>query len=155
MRSLKSLARRQSGDTIVEVLIAMAVISLVLATSYAITNRNINVNQDTQERNQAQQIVQRQIEELRALYEADQTLPGFNNNSNTCIITDPPDDSNPHFVDNSDTCNLFSNSKAGPCTDELCYQVKIIEHDQGIYNVTVQWDNLHAATSTVSMEYGV
>ncbi len=56
----------QAGDTIVEVLIATAVAGLVLASSYAVANRNSITIQDIQEHNQALQYDQSQIELLRA-----------------------------------------------------------------------------------------
>lgn len=56
----------QTGDTIVEVLIAITVISMVLVGAYIATNNNTLANQTTQERAQAVQLVQSQIEQLRA-----------------------------------------------------------------------------------------
>jgi Tfp pilus assembly protein PilV len=61
-----SLYRRQDGDTIVEVLIATAIISLILATAYTITSRNTLNLQNNAERVQAQHLVEGQIEALRA-----------------------------------------------------------------------------------------
>lgn len=61
------LARRinNAGDTIIEVLIAVAVISVVLVTAYVITSRNTQSIRDTQEQAQAQALVRAQIEALR------------------------------------------------------------------------------------------
>jgi len=56
----------QGGDTIVEVLIAMAIVSLVLLGAYAATTRDIRSLQDTQEHSQALQLVQTQVEFLSA-----------------------------------------------------------------------------------------
>jgi len=58
-------ALNQRGDTIIEVLIAIAIVSLVLTTAYAITNKNTRAIQDNQERLQAQHLVESQIELLR------------------------------------------------------------------------------------------
>lgn len=62
--------RRQAGDTIVEVLISIGIISLVLAAAYTITNRNSMLNLETGERAQAQKLVERQIELLRTSTES-------------------------------------------------------------------------------------
>jgi len=58
--------RQQAGDTIVEVLIAVAIVSLVLVGAYASTNHNVRATQDTQEHSEALQLVQSQLEFLRA-----------------------------------------------------------------------------------------
>ena len=57
----------QRGDTIVEVLISVAIASMMLASAYAITSRNMRTTRDTQEHSQALQIAQQQVERLRAL----------------------------------------------------------------------------------------
>jgi prepilin-type N-terminal cleavage/methylation domain-containing protein len=61
---LKSLSQR--GDTIVEVLIAMSIISLVLAAAYVTSTRNTTLMQGSQERQQAQRLVESQIEMVRS-----------------------------------------------------------------------------------------
>src|SRR5690606_39104613 len=58
--------RREAGDTIVEVLIAIAVVSSVLAITYSIMNRNLLTMRDNQERTEAMKLAQGQIEALRA-----------------------------------------------------------------------------------------
>lgn len=62
------LSRRmqdERGDTIVEVLIAIAIVSLVLASGYAITNKNVAAIQEAQEQSYGQKLVQQQVEYLR------------------------------------------------------------------------------------------
>ncbi len=68
MRLKTSIVRKlnQAGDTIVEVLIAVGIVSLVLTTAYATTNRNVRSAQDTQENIYAQKLVEQQAERLRA-----------------------------------------------------------------------------------------
>lgn len=56
----------ERGDTLVEVLIAMAIMSLVLVGAYVTSTRNSTVLQNSQEREQAQRLVEAQIEMLRA-----------------------------------------------------------------------------------------
>lgn len=59
--------RRQAGDTIVEVLIAIGVVSLVLVGAFLVSNNSTKTVQDNQERTQAQQILQAQVEELKVI----------------------------------------------------------------------------------------
>lgn len=58
---------KQHGDTIVEVMIATAIISLVLAVSYATSSRALADIRQSQEHSEAMQIAQGQLEQLRAL----------------------------------------------------------------------------------------
>lgn len=53
------------GDTIVEVLIALTVISLVLGGAYVSANRSLNNSRQAQERGEALKIVQSQVERLK------------------------------------------------------------------------------------------
>lgn len=63
-------ARKQSvnqrGDTIIEVLIAVAIVSLVLTAAYALTNKNVAATQEVQEQAYAQKMVEQQVELLRS-----------------------------------------------------------------------------------------
>ncbi|CAN5448619.1 hypothetical protein BH10PAT3_BH10PAT3_8260 [soil metagenome] len=68
----------QRGDTIVEVLIAMAVASSVLALTYVTMNRNLNITRASQERTEASKVVQGQIEALKARTDAGRTLVSDN-----------------------------------------------------------------------------
>lgn len=57
----------QAGDTIVEVLIAMAVASLVLGVSYAAANQNLLSTRQAQEHSEATEIANEQLEGLVTL----------------------------------------------------------------------------------------
>ena len=61
-----SLHLRERGDTMIEVLVAIAIISLVLVTAYALTNKNTQAIQANQERIQAQHLAESQLEALKA-----------------------------------------------------------------------------------------
>jgi prepilin-type N-terminal cleavage/methylation domain-containing protein len=63
---LRLLSLRERGDTIVEVLIAIAIISLILATAYTITSKNTLDLQNNAERVQGQHLVESQLEALKA-----------------------------------------------------------------------------------------
>lgn len=56
----------QTGDTIVEVLIAMAVLSMVLGGAYVASNRSLAVSQQNQERAEALKLVEGQMEQLKS-----------------------------------------------------------------------------------------
>lgn len=56
-----------AGDTIVEVLLAIAVTSAVLAGAYVAVNRSLNATRAAQERGEAVKVAQAQIERLKYL----------------------------------------------------------------------------------------
>ena len=57
----------EAGDTIVEVLVAIGVISVVLGSAYVMTNRSLQGTRDSQERVNATKLVESQIEELKSV----------------------------------------------------------------------------------------
>jgi prepilin-type N-terminal cleavage/methylation domain-containing protein len=61
--NFRTLSER--GDTLVEVLIAIAVISLILGGAFVTTNRNLQNTRQAQERGNAQKLVESQIEQLK------------------------------------------------------------------------------------------
>jgi Tfp pilus assembly protein PilE len=65
--------KRQAGDTIVEVLIAIAIAAFAIGTSYAIANRSLQQAITARERNQAVNIIQSQIAALKIRYTYDKT----------------------------------------------------------------------------------
>jgi len=56
----------QTGDTLVEVMVAAAVLSLVLAGSFTISNKATRVNQTANERTTVSNLMQREIEYIQA-----------------------------------------------------------------------------------------
>lgn len=64
---LVKIMRKQRGDTIIEVLLALSVIGLVLGSSYAISNRSLQIGREAQERTEALKQVETQLERLRAV----------------------------------------------------------------------------------------
>lgn len=65
--AVKKTLEKQRGDTIVEVLIAIAVISLVLGGAYVTTNRNLLATRAAQERSNALTLVESQLEQIKSL----------------------------------------------------------------------------------------
>lgn len=67
--------RRQRGDTIVEVMIAAAIIGLVIAISYATSSRALRAGRQAQERTEAYKYVESQLEQLKLM--ADTNVKSF------------------------------------------------------------------------------
>jgi prepilin-type N-terminal cleavage/methylation domain-containing protein len=106
---LRSILRSQRGDTLVEVLIAITVVSMVLVTAYATTTRNVDSMQDTQEHSEALQLAQTQIEYLHNVSKAGRPASGgcFNNSGTAvahlnsgCLVdaSDNPTTTQPQFT---------------------------------------------------------
>ena len=64
------MVRSQRGDTIIEVLFAMAIIGIVLAAAYGIASKNLQTSQFAKERTQATLLAESQIEQIQALSKA-------------------------------------------------------------------------------------
>ena len=69
--------RTRRGDTIIEVMLAMAIIGLILAAAYSTASRNLRTSRFTQERTEALKIAEGQIELMKSLSGAnrDQLYP--------------------------------------------------------------------------------
>ena len=73
LTNLKKLAR-QGGDTIVEVMIVLAVLGFAISIAYATANRSLLNARQAQENSQATEIVQSQFENLRTLTTASPSI---------------------------------------------------------------------------------
>ena len=60
-------ARSEIGDTIVEVVITIGVLSLVLVSAFVVMRSNLSTIRRSQERNEAQSLVASQLEKIRVL----------------------------------------------------------------------------------------
>ncbi len=86
MSHLRHLRANQRGDTIVEVLIAIAVISLVLGGAYVTTNRSLQATRAAQERVNALKLAESQMEQIKAMAANDPTVIfGSTTTSEFCI----------------------------------------------------------------------
>ena len=60
------ISRRQAGDTLVEVLLATVILSIVLSGAYTLSNRATRINQQAFERTQITNLLQQQAELARS-----------------------------------------------------------------------------------------
>jgi type II secretory pathway pseudopilin PulG len=143
------------GDTIVEVLIAIAVVSFVLAGAYALTSRTSRTIIDTREHQQALGIAGAQTEYLRA---ANGLAAG-----NDCFATDGT-----AVAASTGKCS-FDASQQDSCTAAaaaFCYGVKVtpVESLGGgpadptkatTYKIDVTWDSLLGGADQVTLFYRI
>lgn len=147
---LKKINNR--GDTIVEVLIALAVLSLAFAISYSTANAALIQSQNAQEHSLALEYLDAQIEELRyAAYNPSLNIVPVNefnetttNNTSFCLYTHNKKiyssstftygENNP----NPSQCNI----SGGSFNYHIAITPNINANQQSTFNVSVWWNGL-------------
>ena len=142
--------KRQNGDTIVEVLIAMAVASSILALTYTTMNRNLLITQTAQERTEATKLAQGQLESLKAV--TDTTVPASTKFcfSTTGVLTSGFSPSIPTDSLDADDFTGYP----GACNQESIYYIAIKRTATKSYTIYVRWDRVDGgARDQVVMAY--
>ncbi len=164
--SRKTTRRSQAGDTIIEVLIAITVVSSVLAGAYVTTNHSLRDNRDAQERSTAVKLAESQLELLRNMA---MTNPGVIppapvvSGSGFCIIVDPTT----HAI----TVPTVTNTPANPCavdstgvhtTAEPVYNLETTSVATAVnsasyttFTITVKWNSVLGGTDSALIQYRV
>jgi len=129
--------RSERGDTIIEVLISIAIISLVLTVSYGIASHSVRSIQDSQERNQAVQLAQRQVEFLRT------NSADFTANNDVCFTSS----GNPVDAASAATkCVVSADGTAvggTPSDGQAAFTITITPPSASeAYTVNLSWDSL-------------
>ncbi len=146
MRRLRySSFLNQTGDTIVEVLIAAAVIGLVLTGAYTVSNVSLKQIQSSQERGEATKVAATAMERLSSAVK----LP-----ANAALTTSASAPS-PFCFDSSLNVVTLPNPS---CTDGR-YSVSIVrdsaDSSKKLFNVRVTWDGLAGVTEQMNFSYYV
>lgn len=143
--------RGQAGDTIVEVLICIAILGAVLGTAYVVANNNTKINISSQERLAAIKLAQSQIEYLRA---SDATIGALG--TNFCFNTNGLRINNsPQSVD----CTV--DAAGNVTTQEPKYNINISNTTTyasppgAEYSIIVTWDDMLGHQSNVTYGYKV
>ena len=152
---MKYFKLTQGGDTIVEVLIAMAVISSVLGGAYASANRNSKSAQQSQEHSRALKVAETQLELLKAYATNfhDQFTSDPNLNGSFCLQTDT--------AGNDVKIKSYDSSTAGECkVDDNGiadrYSTEVTKDAvTNIYTVKISWDGIKGGQDQVGLVYRV
>ena len=147
----KSL-QQQKGDTIVEVLIAVAVVTSVLAIAYATMNQNLRTMRDNQERTEAAKLAQGQVEALKAAWATSTGRTAittarsgpFCMNGSTAPSTGAGTVTTDFMTDNLNGYNVL-------CTSSF-YRLGI-RYSAGTYTVTTRWHQLGGERGEVVLAY--
>lgn len=149
MRQLRQLYAHAKGDTIVEVLIVLAVLGGALGFAYGIANKSLLQGQDAQEHTEAVKILEGQIEQLRAVVSQAGSNPSFP--SYFCLDAN----NNPQSIGNP--ANHSSYPPACVKGQSLFY-IYIIPNNPSAntYLATCVWDNvMGTGQDTVTLAYRV
>jgi len=120
-------SKSQAGDTIIEVLIAMAILALVMVGAYVSSSRSLRNGTDAANRQQALALAEQQVE----------------------IIKSSPGNYTPSgnfYVDNS------GNLQTGSGTFNGIYSLTDT-YSGGLYTVTANWQDTGSATSQLQIFY--
>jgi type II secretory pathway pseudopilin PulG len=137
------------GDTIVEVMVVLAVLSMALSVSYATADRSLLNIRQAQENEQATELAQGQVEELRTL-----TAPASPVNIFTaggyCLSTTAPYTKLP-------SCGFNYGGQPAPAVSAL-YTLKTtyaaVNSSGGTFTVTVTWPDVQGqGTDSIQLVY--
>lgn len=153
MRLISRRRKNQRGDTIVEVLIAIGIVSLVLTTAYNMSNRNRQTMQNTREQTQAQKLVEGQIELLR-----EQENPS--NMSNKCFVRiagegGDTEDLEPRSTSDNQCLVDANGYQAASDYSGAKYSLSINYSSSNVYTIKATWDKLGGGTGNVTMYYSL
>lgn len=135
MRRLHEL--RQRGDTIVEVLIAIAVVSMILGGAYVTTHRSLLATRAAEERGNALKLAESQVEQLKGLAKSDPDLIfGAGTPMPFCI----PTSTGTPVTASSANCQV--NAAGAATTVQPIYSLSISRGSDGnTFTVTNTWTN--------------
>lgn len=130
--------KNQRGDTIVEVLIAIVVISMVLVAGYITTSRSVDGLQDTEEHSEALQLAQTQLEYLHNSTSLPSNGGCYDNSGN---IVAP--------------MNCFVNSSDIPTTAQPQFDIVVSKLNASTYSASVTWPSIanSGVTNNVTLYY--
>jgi type II secretory pathway pseudopilin PulG len=143
---------KEQGDTIVEVLIAIAVVSLILGGAYVTTNRSLQTTRAAEERGNALKLSESQVERLKGLAKTNPTsIFGGATPMPFCVS---PNTGAPIAASSND-CRV---SAAGtPTTTQPIYTISITRGSDGnTFTVINQWVDVSGkVTDRLQMIYRV
>lgn len=142
---LRSKHLPQSGDTIVEVMLAIAIIGSVIISAFVTTNKNLQSTQDSQERGQAVQLVQAQIESIHA-------NNGLTASFNCFDSAGMPKSNGPV---NNNPCVVKSDGAMNTTGAQPSYTLKVVSSGLPLtYTITASWESIKGTgTNNVTMYY--
>ena len=147
---VRKLAER--GDTIVEVLISIAVVSLILGGAYVTTNKSLQGTRAAQERSDALKLVEGQLETIKAVAGAGTATSDqlFANG-----LVQPFCMANQVIVQSSDAKCTMS-AKGSPTASQPAYKIEITRPDTNTFVIKATWAAIERkGTNSLDMTYRI
>jgi Tfp pilus assembly protein PilV len=145
--------KNQRGDTIVEVLISIAIVSMVLGGAYVTTNRSLIGTRVAQERSDGLKVTESQLEAVKSMAVSNPTVlygTATANGAKFCM-------SNATVVSSTNAaCKV--NAAGTATTVAPAYNITITRATDAsttTFTIKTVWDNLRGATDNVQMSYRV
>lgn len=131
----------QRGDTIVEVLICIAIVSLILAGAYVTTHRSSSGVRNSQEHAEALKLVESQLEQVRS-NAASGAGDVFSAGAPFCMV-----DAKPVSASVTPEANKCTQGSDGsPTTAQPAYKLRISRAASGdggsLFTITAIWDSV-------------
>jgi type II secretory pathway pseudopilin PulG len=157
MKNKKLINYKQLGDTIVEVLIAIAILGFAIGSAFAIANKSKLTLQANQERYQAQLLANAQADEIKQFTSDPSSLRGINSMAIGNVFC-------MYYVSTPPSPGVYLQTiGAGPipsvCKDGM-YSIRVTKEATGIgqnsFYIEVTWDSLvNSNGNRVSLLYGI
>ena len=153
---IRRIRNSQIGDTIVEVLIAIAIISSVLSTAYAIMNSSVRSNQDSQEQASALKVGESQLELLKGWLLLGNTLPaGVNSFCMKSVGSVSVEPISATVPSTNNALYPVACRNADDDAPERFMTAVVREPASGRYTVYIDWDGAKGQRRSLSMVYKV
>lgn len=149
---LSRLVPNKKGDTIVEVLIAIAVISSVVGSAYAITNNSVQSNSLSQQRSKATKVAQTQLEMLKVWTGNITNTPSAFDETKFCFYNDATGMKLERISAPVPT-NNNTDYPVNCRQDGELYMVGISRSTDDIFTAHVNWDGATGNRDSVSLAY--
>lgn len=144
------------GDTIIEVMIAIVIISGVLAGTFAITNRSQKTTQANHERFQAQLYLNQQAELIKktSALNRDGFINSFALDKDFCMDSGTE---NAQFDVNNLACNKDGLYRVTVTAVVGCSTIQIgcVRDTYNTFLIKIVWDSLNGQQDQVELAYGI
>lgn len=145
LRSIPPSHHAERGDTIVEVLISIAVISLIIGGAYVTTNKSLLATRSSQERGNAVKLTESQLEELKgAVAKNPATIFGGGVPSPFCVYNDLATGTLQAVASTDAKCKV--NVAGNPTTTEPSFQLAITRSGND-FTVKNSWIDVSGKTT--------
>ncbi len=146
---IRTIHTASRGDTIVEVLISIAIVSLVLAGAYVTTNRSLQATRGAQERAVALKLSESQLERLKGLMATEAGATAVMAMASPFCIS--PTTGQPVIV--SGTVCDFDTAGASNNTAEPVFHMSMVRSSNDFALTTTWFDVSGRSTDSLQLRY--